>query len=177
MARAPEGPEPAIVNFDEVYRAHAHDLRRFAFYLSGDAALADDLVSEAFVRALTARDRLELATVRGYLFAIVRNLFLTHRQRVQKLGPIDDRTPDVRPGPEDRARGQSDLRAVAAALARLSEIDRAAVLMRADEGLPYEEIAAALGITTTAAKVKVHRARLKLAEALQTVPAPAPVTE
>ena len=42
--------------------------------------------------------------------------------------------------------------------------------MRADEGLPYEEIAAALGISAVAAKVKVHRARLKLAETLQAAP-------
>jgi DNA-directed RNA polymerase specialized sigma24 family protein len=42
--------------------------------------------------------------------------------------------------------------------------------MRADEGLPYEDIAAVLGISIGAAKVKVHRARLKLAEALQAGP-------
>jgi DNA-directed RNA polymerase specialized sigma24 family protein len=36
--------------------------------------------------------------------------------------------------------------------------------MRADEGLAYEDIAAALGLTVTAARVKVHRARLRLAE-------------
>ena len=39
--------------------------------------------------------------------------------------------------------------------------------MRAGEGLPYEEIAAALGISTAAAKVKVHRSRLKLAATLE----------
>jgi DNA-directed RNA polymerase specialized sigma24 family protein len=39
--------------------------------------------------------------------------------------------------------------------------------MRADEGISYEEIAAALGISTVSAKVKVHRARLKLAESLR----------
>ena len=64
-----------------------------------------------------------------------------------------------------------------AALARLPEIDRAAVLMRADEGVPYEEIAAALGISTVAAKVKVHRARLKLAESLRPPSVKAPGKE
>ena len=42
--------------------------------------------------------------------------------------------------------------------------------MRADEGFSYEEIAAALGISTVAAKVKVHRARLKLANTLKAIP-------
>ena len=54
-----------------------------------------------------------------------------------------------------------------AALQTLPEIDRAAVLLRAEEGLSYEEVAAALGISSGAARVKVHRARLKLAEAVR----------
>ncbi len=177
MTPARDERGPAAVDFSGLYRSHAADVRRFALYLSGDPTLADDLVSEAFVRVWTARERLELATVRAYLFAIVRNLFLKHRRRQQRQSCIDERTADDRPGPEDRARGQSELRTVMAALARLPEVDRAAVLMRADEGLPYEEIAAALGISTAAAKVKVHRARLKLAEAVQSVPDPRPGRE
>jgi RNA polymerase sigma-70 factor (ECF subfamily) len=159
-----------LIDFGELYRTHAHALWRFAFYLSGDAALADDLVSETFVRALTTGGRIEATTVRGYLFTIVRNLFLTHVRRERHQAPLDEQAIDERPGPEQRARGQSDLRVVAAALAGLPEIDRAAVLMRADDGLPYGEIAAALGISTAAAKVKVHRARLRMAERLQSVP-------
>jgi DNA-directed RNA polymerase specialized sigma24 family protein len=37
--------------FSRLYGTHAHDFRRFAVYLSGDPALADDMVSEAFARA------------------------------------------------------------------------------------------------------------------------------
>jgi RNA polymerase sigma-70 factor (ECF subfamily) len=55
-----------------------------------------------------------------------------------------------------------------AALQTLPEIDRAAVLLRAEEGMSYDEVAAALGISPVAARVKVHRARLKLAKALRT---------
>jgi RNA polymerase sigma-70 factor (ECF subfamily) len=154
-----------LADFGSLYRLHAPHLRRFALYLSGDAALADDLVSEAFVRVWTARDRVEFATVRAYLFTIVRNLHLQHLRQQRRLAPLDDATLDGQPGPEERASDRSDLRAVLAALARLREVDRAALLMRADEGVSYEEIAAALGISVSAAKVKVHRARLKLAEA------------
>jgi RNA polymerase sigma-70 factor (ECF subfamily) len=159
-----------LVDLAGLYRSHAPDVRRFALYLSGDAALADDLTSEAFVRVWTARARVDLTTVRAYLFVIVRNLFLKHCQIHRRHAPLDERVPDDQPGPERRAGDQSELRAVLAALARLPEIDRAAVLMRADGELPYGDIAAALGISATAAKVKVHRARLKLAEALQPRP-------
>ena len=170
MARKPGDNAGSLVDLEEVYRMHAHDLRRFALYLSGDSMLADDLVADAFVRAWTVRDRIETATVRGYLFTIVRNLFLRHCQRQQRNAPLDARAIDGRPGPEERARGENELRIVLAALARLPELDRAAVLMRADEGLPYEDIAVALGISKAAAKVKVHRARLKLAEILYSMP-------
>ena len=156
---------PPHVDFSGLYRTHAQDLRRFALYLSGDPALADDLVSEAFVRVWTARERVEWPTVRGYLFTVVRNLFLKHRQAERRRAGLDTDTIDHRPGPADHAQGHSELRVVLAALDELPEIDRAAVLMRADDGLSYEEIAAALGISVTAARVKVHRARLKLAAA------------
>ena len=154
-----------LVDFAGLYGAYARDLRRFALYLSGDPALSDNLVSEAFVRVWAARERVEWPTVRGYLFAIVRNLFLQHLRQQRRHAPLDESAVDHRPGPEDRASHQSDLRIVLAALSELPEVDRAAVLMRADEGLSYEEIAVALGISVSAAKVKVHRARLKLAEA------------
>jgi RNA polymerase sigma-70 factor (ECF subfamily) len=170
MTAEPGDAAPVTLDFGAVYRAHAGDLRRFALYLSGDATLADDLVSEAFVRLWTARDRIVLPTLRGYLFAIVRNLYLQRLRQERRQAPLDEAAADTRAGPEERASDRSELRVVMAALARLPEIDRAAVLMRADESLSYEEIAAALGVTTAAAKVKVHRARLKLAEALVTVP-------
>jgi len=174
---AEDGNQARLVDFGALYLAHARDLRRFALYLSGDAAVADDLVSEAFVRAWTVRERVEMTTVRGYLFTIVRNLFLKQRRRERHEVPLDERVADGRPGPDERAGDQRDLQVVLAALARLPEIDRAAVLMRADEGVPYEEIAAALGISTVAAKVKVHRARLKLAESLRPPSVKAPGKE
>jgi RNA polymerase sigma-70 factor, ECF subfamily len=153
-----------LLDFGSLYRTHAPHLRRFALYLSGNAALADDLVSEAFVRAWTARARVELPTIRGYLFTIVRNLYLGHLRHQRRQAPLADSTIDDRPSPEVRARDRSELQTVLSALAALPEVDRAALLMRADDNLSYEEIAVALGISVSAARVKVHRARLKLAE-------------
>jgi RNA polymerase sigma-70 factor (ECF subfamily) len=155
-----------LVDFAALYREQGADVHRFALFLCGDPALADDLTSEAFVRVWTARERVDLATVRAYLFAIVRNLFLQSRHRDRRRAPLDERMPTDEPGPETKARDQSALRAVLAALAILPELDRAALLMRAEDSLPYEEIARALGLSTSAAKVRVHRARLKLAEIL-----------
>jgi len=153
--------------FQALYRAHARDVHRFALFLSGDAALAEDIVSETFVRLWHARARVDLVTVKGYLLAIARNLFLQERRRTSRTIALDDHgeVTDPGPGPIERAGARDELRVVMAALQELPEVDRAAVLMRAEAGMPYAEIAAALGITETAAKVKVHRARVKLAAA------------
>jgi RNA polymerase sigma-70 factor (ECF subfamily) len=56
---------------------------------------------------------------------------------------------------------------VLAALQQLPEIDRTVLLMRAFDEMPYEEIAETLGIPVASAKVKVHRARLKLIQTRQ----------
>ncbi len=126
-----------LADFAGIYDAYAGDLRRFALYLSGDAALADDLVSEAFVRAWTAWERVKLPTVRAYLFTIVRNLFLHHVRDERRRAPLDRDAVDERPGPEERVTDQRDLAIVLAALRALPEVDRAALLMRVDEQVSY----------------------------------------
>jgi RNA polymerase sigma-70 factor (ECF subfamily) len=61
----------------------------------------------------------------------------------------------------------AEVRAVLAALQQLPELDRTVLLMRALDEMPYEEIAETLGIPVVSAKVKVHRARLKLMQTRQ----------
>jgi RNA polymerase sigma factor (sigma-70 family) len=107
----------------------------------------------------------ELATVTGYLLAIARNL---HRQgfaRSRRQAELEHEPADPHPGPHRAAEDRDELAAVLADMRDLSETERAALLMRAASETPYVEIAAALKISEGAAKVKVHRARLKLAEA------------
>lgn len=66
----------------------------------GNPAVADDLVSEAFTLARTARERVELPTVRGYLFAILRNLFLHDLRGRHRRVPLGESSTDDRPDPE-----------------------------------------------------------------------------
>ena len=157
-----------MTDFAGLYRKYARDVHRFATFLTGDPALADDVVSETFIRLWSARARIDLTTVRSYLLTIARNLVLHERRHLRRLASLDDGDAagaDAGPDPEERLRSRQELRSVLAALQVLPEVDRAALLMRAEGVMTYEEIAAALGITTAAAKVKVHRARLRLAGA------------
>jgi RNA polymerase sigma-70 factor (ECF subfamily) len=155
------------VDFSTLYRAYAKDVYRFALFLSGDPALADDIVSETFIRVWNARARVDLTTVKAYLFAVARNFFLQQRRQAARTTLLDDQMADAAPSPHERADARHELRLVLSALQALPEVDRSALLMRADSAMPYEEIAHTLGISVSAAKVKVHRSRLKLAAARQ----------
>ena len=153
------------IGIEELYRRYARDVFRFAFWLSGDRAAADDLTSETFVRAWASGNELRLATVKGYLFTIARNLFLQQRRRAGRHraeAPAPE-LPDPAPGPDRSAQSRGELRRTLAALSTIPEAERSALLMRAEHGLAYAEIGRVLGISAGAARVRVHRARLKLA--------------
>jgi RNA polymerase sigma-70 factor (ECF subfamily) len=150
------------VDFGGIYERYGSDVFRFALYLTGSRSEAEDIASETFVRAWVATGEIRLETVKGYLFSIARNLHIEGFRRRRREGVMPDDVRDAAPGPEAVAAGRDALAAVLAALQAMPESDRAAVLMRAD-GVPYGDISRALGLTTAAVRVKVHRARLKLA--------------
>jgi RNA polymerase sigma factor (sigma-70 family) len=81
------------------------------------------------------------------------------RRNVDLQEPIEDPGVDPLAIAEQRAQ----FRAVLARLRELPETDRSALLLRAVEGLTYEEISRALGISLAAVKTKIHRARLAFA--------------
>ncbi len=154
---------PHVTDLDALYRKYAPDVFRFALYLSGERSDAEDITSETFVRAWASSERIELATVRGYFFTIARNLFLQSPRRSARSVGLREDLESKRASPYDGTAQRSELDAVMARLRTLPEIDRAALVMRAEHDMPYEEIAQALGISLSSAKVKVHRARLALA--------------
>jgi RNA polymerase sigma-70 factor (ECF subfamily) len=133
-------------------------------YLSGQRAEAEDITSETFVRAWTAAEPIRTATVRAYLFTIARNLFLQGIRKKSRQVSLDEDLRDPQASPYAQAEQKAELRAVLAQMQKLPEIDRAALLMRAFDEMPYEEIARSLGISLAAVKVKIHRARLALAD-------------
>lgn len=153
-----------MTDFEDLYQRYARDVYRFALYLSGSPAQAEDITAETFVRVWTGRDNLRGASVKAYLFTIARNLHSDGRRRESRHVELPEILFDASPGPDITAQDRQELAAVLRALQDLPEVDRAALLMRAQDGLSYEEIAAALQISLAAVRVKVHRARLRLAE-------------
>jgi RNA polymerase sigma-70 factor (ECF subfamily) len=153
-----------MTDFAALYKKHAPDVYHFALYLSGERGEAEDIASETFVRAWTSPEPIRMATVKGYLFTIARNLYLQGLRKRSHHVALDEDLRDPQASPYAQAEQKEELRAVLAELQKLPEIDRAALLMKAFDEMPYEEIARALGISLAAVKVKIHRARLALAD-------------
>ena len=151
-----------MTDIENLYERYAGDVRRFALYLCGDVAMADEITSDTFVRAWMAAGRIRQPTVKSYLFAIARNAYTDLLRWGARHTALDENMPDRRISAQTQMELSAEVRAVLAALQQLPELDRTVLLMRALDEMPYEEIAETLGIPVVTAKVKVHRARLKL---------------
>ena len=151
-----------LIDFGGLFERYSQDIYRFALHLSGDQALAADICQETFVRAWVSPGAIREGTIKAYLLAIARNLYRDETRRKARQVALDDRCLDPKPGPDATAEGRIELHAVLTALQALAEMDRAALLMSAQEGMSHAAIAAALGLSVPAVKVRIHRARLKL---------------
>ena len=154
-------------DIESLYQRYAPDVRRFALFLSGDPVMADEITSDTFVSAWLARERICQPTVKGYLFAIARNLYRDTQRRHQRHAELDEEMTDKRINVLAHMEQTAEVRAVLVALQQLPELDRTVLLMRALDEMPYEEIAETLGIPMATVRVKVYRARLKLMETRQ----------
>jgi RNA polymerase sigma factor (sigma-70 family) len=125
------GPE---IDFETLYRRYAADVYRFALYLTGRPEQAEDIAAETFVRAWMSPEPIRAGTVKAYLFTIARNLQRMDLRRARKHEPIDVEIRDDAPGPETSAAARLNLERLLGHLQRLSEVDRAVLIMRAEDG-------------------------------------------
>ena len=146
--------------FHSLYEAHARDVFRFARFLTGSDDAAADITSETFLRAWAGREAVRVETAKAYLLAIARNLCRDRGRRGQqwRAAPMPDRA--VAPNAEAALELQRALDTIDAL-----PIEYREPLLLAASGVSYEEIGRMLGIATGTVKIRVHRARLKLAAA------------
>lgn len=150
------------MTFEQLYSTHFSDVYRFSVWLTRDTTQAEDLASETFVRAWGRRDRLRTETLKGYLLATARNIYLKQLRRSRTHAELPEVLVDTAPDPQRTAAARLDLDRVTLALAQLPEMDRLALVLRTEHALPYEEIARVLDLSVGAVRVKVHRARRRL---------------
>lgn len=151
-----------MLKFQDLYETHAHEVYRFALWLTGRRFEAEDITSETFIRAWARNSTIRTETLKAYLFTIARNVYLEQRRKRKRHIALNGDHPDPAPGPDREAESQIELMRIQNILKSFPEIDRAAFILRVQHDLPYDEIARVLELSLSAAKVKVHRVRKKL---------------
>lgn len=145
-------------------------LYRVAWSWCHDRALAEDLVQETLLKALSRRDQLrDEERLRSWLFAILNNGFRDHLRRQRTHEDIDelaDEMPGGAPTPEDDRATSEIVARVRAAVARLPLGQRQVVTLVDLEELSYAEVAQALTIPIGTVMSRLCRARSALRETL-----------
>jgi RNA polymerase sigma-70 factor, ECF subfamily len=162
--------------FDVLFRRYSGPLVHFLSRMVAERARAEELAQDVFVRIYQARERYQ-ATARfsTYAFGIATRLALNdldraHRRFERKvLEEASERIADGAPDPDERLDAKRSAERLEAAMAELAPRQRAALMLRAEEGLGYEEIGAALGASVASVKSLLHRARGELLARLKEV--------
>ena len=145
---------------------HVAGLRRYALALTGSRYEAEDLVQETLTRAIGAAGGFRKGgNLRGWLFSIMHNAFVSSmRSRRAAEQELDDDLPELRQPPNQLDR--LELRDVFAALSRLPEAQRAALVLIALEDFSYAEAARVLGIPIGTLMSRLARGREALRRAM-----------
>lgn len=174
VSLAREGDQSA---FEELVRRTHRDTYTLALRLLGDEEDARDVTQETYLRAYRGLKRFRGdAQFPTWLYRITANCAATQlgkRKRHRHAELTEDHAvADLRPEIDPELRSDTSvLRAeLSDALRTLPPKLRAVVVLRDIYDLPHESIAAELGISESAAKVRLHRARRKLREHLFPLP-------
>jgi RNA polymerase sigma-70 factor (ECF subfamily) len=159
--------------FEQLVLATYADTYTLAFRLTGDEEDARDVVQESYLRAFRGLKRFRGdAQFTTWLYRITANCASTHlgkrsKHRHDELlddAPIADTNQDF--DPQARNEAAATRAQLHAALRALPPRLRSVVVLRDVYDLPHEAIAGELGISESAAKVRLHRARKKLRDQL-----------
>jgi len=172
VRRAHDGDQDAV---DELFARYLPRLQRWAHgrlpaWARGSLD-THDLVQDTFMQVLQRLDQFEPrheGAFQGYLRQALFNRVRDEIRRATRRGPASELNDDkatADPSPLEQAIGQETLERYEAALARLREEDREAIILRIELGYPYSEIVTALGKpSVAAAHMAVSRALVRLAE-------------
>ena len=169
--RDPESDRRALPDFDQIYSELFPLVFRVAYRIAGERGLAEDLAQEAFVQLLRRTAPLpSLAETKYWLLRVVRNLSLNHEKRRERerraVGRLEWETEKYASPADTELLSAATRDAVQEALSILPYNMRTIIVLREYAGLSYRQIGSVLGISEGNVKVRVHRARQRLAQLL-----------
>ena len=167
VAQALAGSQSA---FEQIVRRYQRPIISLIYRMTGDRALAEDLAQETFVKAFRSLAAFDTTRrLSSWLFRIAHNTAIDAMRRARppqvpiETVPTAGDAPDEPPDPVER---QELGHALEAALDALRPDQRAAIVLRYENGLSFDEIGTILGVPEVTARSHVHRARKELARLL-----------
>lgn len=161
--------EPTV--FRAYYKAHFNAVLNYLARRVPDAERVADLTADVFLAAIAAapRYRATKGSPMAWTYGIARNVLVTDLRRTERERRAVNRVAGRRLLSDDdivrleeRIDAQAAVRQIVPAIDELPEGERAVLELVAVEGLTTQEAAAALGIPTVTARVRLHRARRRL---------------
>jgi RNA polymerase sigma-70 factor, ECF subfamily len=180
--------------FEALVARYHGALLQLAYGYVRDRGVAEDVVQEAWLQALASLPRFQgRSSFKTWLFGILINVARARRRRESRLLPFtslfrrdgSDDGPTVDPDrfsregrwtslparwdgiPEARLLGRETLDRVRAAIEALPERQRDVIVLRDVAGLESDEVASLLGISQANQRVRLHRARASVRQALE----------
>ena len=156
--------------FDAIVAEHLDSLFRYAYWLTSDRSVADDLVQETMLRAWRSIDKLqEPKAAKGWLNTILRR---ENARRFERFQPQEAGIPVEDLGDKHRDYDTStEAFVLRQALQQLPEDFREPLLMQIIHGYSQKEIAEQIGLSVAGAGTRLFRARQKLRELVEGTPA------
>jgi len=172
IAEAKTGDKDAFAKLVEKYQRPVYSV---CYRMLGTPTAAEDASQEAFIRAYQALDRYDpKRSFATWILSIASNYSIDQlrKKKVTILSMDNEKygwmaPPDPGPSPEKAALDKEKGALVQAILADLPETDRAAVILQFWHDYSYDEIAETLGLSSSAVKSRLFRARRLMAEKWQ----------
>ena len=143
------------------------NLRAFGVSLCGDVERADDLVQETLLKAWNHLDSFQEGTnLRAWLFTILRNTYFSERRKRRREVEDADGSYAATLSTHPEQHGHMEMQDFRAALTRLPDDQREALILVGAAGFSYEEAAEISGCAVGTIKSRVNRARNRLSEML-----------
>ncbi len=155
--------------FETLFKMYFEDVRRYIFYRSGDGEVATDIAQDTFMRIWEKQMDINTNTVKGLLFKISGDLFITRYNREKvAFNFFNVYEPDTKSmSPEDELNFQELKNTYEEALKSMPEKQRVVFLMNRIEGLKYKEIAEQLDLSVKAVEKRMNLALKHLKEMLK----------
>lgn len=159
----------------EGYARHGAELYRYALGRLSDDGAAQDAVQETIVRAWRAGDRFDpsTASLRTWLFAILRNVIIDHLAARQRAAALPVRaaenlsTEQRKDQMSDQSTAVADADLITRALGLISHDHRTAIIETYLRDRSYEDVAAELGVSVSTLRSRVFHGLRHLRHAMQ----------